>query len=456
MCNLSMIDFAQMQTLGRILVPCYNLINEKGIYWPKNNQESYCFTSKKEGSKKSMKEKITFLHAADLHIDSPFRGFSNVPKTVFHTMRSSTFVAFDRLIEKAIERDVDFLLIVGDLFDNDEQSLKAQLHVKEGFEKLAEHHIQVFLSYGNHDHIDGNIYPIEFPDNVQIFRRETIETLPFIKNGQHLANVYGFSYEKRDVKENKARQFSIENYSVPFHIAMMHGTLHGNSEHDPYAPFRLEDLNREPFDYWALGHIHKRQIIQQRPPVVYPGNPQGRHRKEIGEKGCYYVELGQNDTRLSFIPLQHVKIIDETMELSSYTSISEINSHITDVMEKTASINHLYDFTFVSDREQIETLGLMDRFDELIELINEQFVERECWQYIFHYTLLSKDEHKQTVDSFFMEEIERAIESIDLYETIKDLYDHPDARKQLRVAPEKIIQKQAFKLLTEEMTRKER
>src|SRR5699024_10608863 len=126
---------------------------------------------------------------------------------------------------------------------------------------------------------------------------------------QTLAHIHGFSYVTRDVRGNKAQHYTIKDDTVPFNIAMLHGTLHGNHEHDPYAPFRLEDLQREPFDYWALGHIHKRSVVQKKPPIVYPGNIQGRHRKERGRKGCYYVDMNQFETTLEFIPLQQVKIV---------------------------------------------------------------------------------------------------------------------------------------------------
>src|SRR5690554_2194975 len=101
-----------------------------------------------------MKREITFIHSADIHLDSPFKGLATVPEHLFQQMINSTFVAFNRLIEAAIHHHVDFVLIAGDLFDEEARSLKAQLKVKEGFEKLDKHGIEVFLSFGNHDHIN--------------------------------------------------------------------------------------------------------------------------------------------------------------------------------------------------------------------------------------------------------------------------------------------------------------
>src|SRR5690625_3998228 len=172
-----------------------------------------------------MNPSISFIHAADLHIDSPFKGMRNAPENVFESVRHSTFDAYDRLIDTALEKAVDFVLIVGDLFDHEQQSLKAQLHVKKGFERLEAADIAVYLSYGNHDYIEGNHYPIEFPENVHTFSEANVTAKPFTKDDETIAHIYGFSYVQRDVRENKATQFTVTNETIPYHIAMLHGTL---------------------------------------------------------------------------------------------------------------------------------------------------------------------------------------------------------------------------------------
>lgn len=403
-----------------------------------------------------MTNSVTFLHAADLHLDSPCKGFSDVPEQVFKTMRESTFRAFDNLIQTAIDKQVDFILLVGDLFDEKKQSLKAQLHLREGFIRLQQNDIDVFISYGNHDFIEGNTYPITYPDNVYIFPNEKVTAIPYIKNGYPIANIYGFSYVKRDVRENKAEQFTIQNDSVPFHIGMLHGTLHGNQDHDPYAPFRLEDLQREPFDYWALGHIHKRAVIQENPPVVYPGNIQGRHRNESGAKGCYYVTLNHVEVGLQFIPLQHVTIVEKQIDLTSYKTIPEMRGAIVAQLNDVKVNVCLVHLTCVTNDEQIETLGLTDRIQELIDMINEQSLQGSAWSYIYRYRITSIDENKQRVDSFFMKEITEAAKLIDITDAIDDLYSHTQAKKQLNMPNEAEFKKRAIQYVTEEMSKKVR
>lgn len=409
-----------------------------------------------QGIDQKMNESIKFLHAADLHLDSPFKGLANIPDEIFQLIRNSTFQAFERLIDVAIEHQVDFVLIVGDLFDHERQSLKAQLHLRDGFERLRKEQIHVYMSYGNHDFLTGNPYPIEFPDNVHTFPDETISSFTFEKVNKKLANIYGFSYEKRDVKENKAKQFKISDPSIPFHIAMLHGMVYGATDHDPYAPFRLEDLEREPFDYWALGHIHERQILQTDPPVVYPGNIQGRHRKETGEKGCYIVQMDEIETKLQFVPLQAITIVHETIDLRNFSTIIEIKDALVQLLEKNTSKSHLYAFDFYCHKEQNERLGIKERIKELVDHVNEMFMNVHSWQFIYTYDLHIEKENKSHGNMPFVEVIQESIDAIDIMEELKDLYNHTKVRSYLQAYSEDKMLQKAFELLIDELHKKAR
>src|SRR5690625_1211028 len=176
---------------------------------------------------------ISFIHAADLHLDSPFQGLTYLPESLFEKVRQSTFQALDKLIQTAINKKVDFILLVGDLFDNEKQSLKAQVHLRKAFEQLEQHGIVVYLSYGNHDFVNGNKHRITYPKNVHIFPNEIVTSYVYKKNGIELASIYGFSYENQAVVENKVNDYNIENNEIPFHIATLHGSVFGNKNHDP-------------------------------------------------------------------------------------------------------------------------------------------------------------------------------------------------------------------------------
>src|SRR5699024_12360777 len=90
---------------------------------------------------------------------------------------------------------------------------------------------------------------------------------------------------------NKTSEYEVQNKQIPFHIATLHGSVHGNTLHDPYTQFSLTDLQTKQFDYWALGHIHERAELATTPPIIYSGNTQGRHSHEQGEKGCNLIEI---------------------------------------------------------------------------------------------------------------------------------------------------------------------
>lgn len=399
-----------------------------------------------------MDEKITFLHAADLHLDSPFKGMQNVPEQIFSEIRESTFHAFERLISTAIQKNVDFVLLVGDLFDYKRQSLKAQMHLRKGFEKLERENIAVYLSFGNHDHMNGNVHPIDYPNNVHIFPNEVVTAKAFVKEGRQLANIYGFSYENQAVYENKAKQYKIDQYDVPFHIAMLHGTLNGNKAHNPYATFRLSDLLDEPFDYWALGHIHKREVLHEFPPIVYSGNIQGRHRNELGEKGCYYVELTKSDATLQFIPLQSIIFSEVTLDLRTYESITEIEEALCNLLVKEHGERRLLSVIFTTNKEQLNSLDLSERLPELIELINDSLILKEPWQFIYSHKLeIARVDERRA--AFFLDEIDRALEQIDIKQVVKALYEHREAKLHLERLNEEEMIEEVRKLLEQALFR---
>ena len=125
----------------------------------------------------------------------------------------------------------------------------------------------------------------------------------YIRIGQHDVYISGFSYKERHVKEAMIASYEdASEITDTFHIGMLHGSLAGDVSHDVYAPFTKDELINKNYDYWALGHIHKRQILNEDPPIVYPGNIQSRHRNEKGPKGFYDVELEKGDAKLTFIP----------------------------------------------------------------------------------------------------------------------------------------------------------
>ncbi|HEY4600071.1 MAG TPA: DNA repair exonuclease [Cerasibacillus sp.] len=377
---------------------------------------------------------ISFIHAADLHLDTPFRGLAHIPDTIFSDIRESTFRAFRQLVDVAIQKQVDFVLLVGDLFDNERQSLKAQFELRQGFERLREHRIHVYMSYGNHDYIAGNIHPINYPDNVYVFPDDTVRHVVYTKEGRDLATIYGFSYEERAIHTAKVDEYNLAQTKTPFHLAMLHGSLKTNTEHDVYAPFTLNDLSDKPFDYWALGHIHKRQQLKMNPPIIYPGNIQGRNRKETGEKGCYYVELSSESPNIDFIPLQSIQFQTVNLHVDHIQTIHQLGEVLKAKIlnQFSTAIPQLFDVVFFGTQSQILIWKSNGMLEEVIELINDQLITLDTWKYIYRWSDdIKQAEHLDTEGDPFMAELRRVIESSNMAEWLEDLYHHREARKYL-------------------------
>lgn len=241
---------------------------------------------------------IRFLHAADLHLDTPFKGMAHLPERHYQILQNSTFQAFDNLIQYALESQPDFVVIVGDLYDGQERSLRAQYAFQEGMKKLHEASIPVFLSYGNHDHLSGKWTRFDLPDNVHVFESKVERKMITVRG--EAVHLYGFSYPKRHVEEAMIEHYPVAAEEEEVHIGLLHGSVEGDKAHAVYAPFTKGELLAKQYDYWALGHIHTRQQLHHTPPIVYPGNLQGRHRHENGEKGFYDVTLSKQQVQMEF------------------------------------------------------------------------------------------------------------------------------------------------------------
>lgn len=249
-----------------------------------------------------------FIHAADLHVDSPFRGLSEVPPSLREALLASTFAAVERLTETAIASKADFVVIAGDLYDAADRSLRAQLALQREWKKLHAAGVGLFVIHGNHDHLSGARANLEWPPSVKIFGSRDVECVPaYRKDGELAAYIYGMSYGARAVTDNIAARYK-PRPDGPYHIALLHGNVDGDAAHDPYAPCTLGQLAGAGFNYWALGHVHDRRVLHTYPHIVYAGNTQARHSRESGAKGCYIVDVtSSNETSLTFVALDTVR-----------------------------------------------------------------------------------------------------------------------------------------------------
>ena len=242
--------------------------------------------------------RFSFIHAADLHLDSPLTGLGQA--ALAEALKDATLAAFDAVVARALASDAAFVVLAGDLYDGPEHGLRAQLRFQSGLERLSERGVPVFIAHGNHDPQGGRWDLIKrWPPGVHVFPAGLPATHPVTRDGRLLARVHGVSYAERHTQDNLARRFARAAPEEPegrgegaVDVAVLHCNVGGDPDHGAYAPCTLDDLCAAGMDYWALGHVHRHRILARGPTwVVYPGCTQGRGFRpgEIGPKGAVEV-----------------------------------------------------------------------------------------------------------------------------------------------------------------------
>lgn len=249
-----------------------------------------------------MTTRVRFVHAADLHLDAPFQGIAATDARVGAALADATYEAFRRIVDVCIEREAAFLVIAGDAYNSADKSLRAQLRFRAEMQRLAEAGIDVFVANGNHDPQSGWSAGLVMPDNVHVFSARQVDRFEVVRGGEAIAVVYGRSFARAAETDNFALGYK-RVAGDTLAVGVLHANVGGNTEYDPYAPASLEDLRAAGMDYWALGHIHKQEVLAQNPWIVYPGSPQGLNPKETGPHGCLVVEAGPDGA----VSLEHVE-----------------------------------------------------------------------------------------------------------------------------------------------------
>ncbi|MFM7843242.1 MAG: exonuclease SbcCD subunit D [Planctomycetota bacterium] len=228
-----------------------------------------------------------FLHAADLHLDSPMLRLGQYDDAPAELLRTATRQAVTRLVDVAIAERVAFVLISGDIYDGDWDDVRTGLFMVQQYARLREAQIPVFVIAGNHDAITKMTYNVTLPSNVTFFGHQK----PATHRLEHLdVAIHGQSFSRQTVRENLASGYP-EPVANCFNIGLLHTSLDGREGHATYAPCSVADLTERGYDYWALGHIHTREIVAKNPWIVFPGNIQGRNVRETGERGVMLVTV---------------------------------------------------------------------------------------------------------------------------------------------------------------------
>jgi len=234
-----------------------------------------------------MDDQFKFIHAADIHLDSALHGLERYEGAPIDEIRSATRRAFDNLVELAIDEEVAFVLLVGDLYDGDWKDYNTGLYFVERMGRLREAGIRVFIVAGNHDAASQITKHLRLPDNVTLFSTKKPERV--VLDDLNIA-IYGQGFATRAVTDDLSEAYPQGDPQL-FNIGLLHTCLDGKPGHEPYAPCTVDGLRSKGYQYWALGHVHKREEVSQDPWIIFPGNIQGRHIREIGPKGCTLVTV---------------------------------------------------------------------------------------------------------------------------------------------------------------------
>lgn len=241
-----------------------------------------------------------FIHCADLHLGSRFAGIRSGDRDLAERMTESTFLSFSRIADLARSENADFMIISGDVFDKENITPRTRFRFAEILKKLD---VRCFIAWGNHDHTTSWEDDIPLPSNVHEFGGEPERFILELGNGGRV-EISGISFTSKNTNEDLA--IKLEGSKDVFTVGCVHCDV-DSGDSSAYAPARLADMIEKDIDYWALGHIHKRAVLHERPHVVYPGNTQGRNIKESGEKGAYVVTVSSDTvTELRFVPTQEI------------------------------------------------------------------------------------------------------------------------------------------------------
>jgi len=273
---------------------------------------------------------VKFIHAADIHLDSPLTGLSAYADAPVEMLRTATRDAFTNLVTEAIEQPVDFMVIAGDLYDGTWKDHNTGIYFCKEMGRLKKAGIPVYVLFGNHDAESEMTKKLQLPDNVFTFdtRKPTTFRLEHLKVALH-----GRSFKEKETLENFATGYPAP---VPgmFNIGVLHTALEGNSAHANYAPCSLDELHAKGYHYWALGHVHEHQIWKGASMVVFPGNLQGRHIRETGPRGAVLVtadESGVQEVERLFVDVLRWRSLE--VNVTGCNSLFEVVSAIGKALE---------------------------------------------------------------------------------------------------------------------------
>jgi exonuclease SbcD len=322
-----------------------------------------------------------FIHAADVHMDSPLHRLDTYEGVPVDEFRQATRRAFENLIRLAISENAAFVLIAGDLYDGDWKDYNTGLYLVSQLRQLENAGIRVFLLAGNHDAASRISKTLRFPENVRLFSVDDPET--YYIDELNVA-IHGQGFASPAVKKDLSKHYPNAAAGY-FNIGLLHTCATGREGHENYAPCSVEGLLSKGYDYWALGHVHAHEVLTTDPLIVFSGNIQGRHVRETGPKGCVLVNVDDDGrAEAMFRPLDVVRWesvhVDADQAESGYDIIDRVSDRIDMLMEKNGDMPmalrvHIEGETIVHD----EILSDVERWINEIRSLAIDSGNRRIW-----------------------------------------------------------------------------
>ena len=332
---------------------------------------------------------MKFLHIADVHLDSPFLGLSFLPSELFGQIKNAIQLSFEKAVNFAIDNDVDLVLLAGDTFDSIHPTPQSKIFFANQIKRLVDRQIQVVMVLGNHDYSQiDDLLLNESPYFKIIGSNEQIEQVDFMTKSQYKYRVVGFSYQHNHITEDIIAKYPPKSTSI-YTIGLAHAGMKQSSvDQNNYAPFTLNEVKDLNYDYFALGHIHLRQVLSQEPWIVYSGNLQGRHVNEKDAKGFYFGQVDEQsqNTQLQFIDVS--PIVWQTVDLildEPFKSTTKLCAKIQNLLAD----NNLRPTLFT-----VNIIGAELLSDAQLDMLNDKSMYEELSNNLQYHSLLMKVYYK--------------------------------------------------------------
>lgn len=319
-----------------------------------------------------------FVHAADLHLDTPFQGLSRRSPDIAQQLRDASLQALDALADAAIERSCHFVLLSGDVYDGLERGARAQVRLRQFAERLDQAGIRLFLLHGNHDPVDEGYPAVEqWPAHTTILGAERPEVHAFDTDAGRVT-ITGQSYPSRSVPWSLA-----DGYPAPagegLHVAMLHTELDAHGLEHPYSPCTLADLVGTSFHYWALGHVHDQRVLHERSPTVaFPGNLQGRHFAEPGPRGALYVSGAPHELTIRPLSLAPVTFHRVPVDVGAVGPLDEVVARLVESIPSEGGTLKLLRAELSGRTPHHAALATVSR-DEWLRILQDRSPREVCW-----------------------------------------------------------------------------